>query len=279
MNKIPFMYKTARAILGPIFNWYYKPTIINAENIPEEGNILIVGNHVHLYDQCLTIIATKRGISYMAKKEYFDNKKVAWFFKSCGCISVDRSKKDTEATQSALNELESGSAVGLFPEGTRNGLKDEKIIEIYDDIYDEAIDYKAFKKMLKKQNPKTSRVNLLITLYKENKITKEELKKYLYNVDESLKTLIKEKKLTQKEFDESILLPFKFGAVSMAKKTDSYLVPFGITGDYKFRSTNLTIRYGKPFKVGDMDLEEANEKLFQEIKHLMEQNMKEENKK
>ena len=37
----------------------------------------------------------------------------------------------------------------------------------------------------------------------------------------------------------------------MAKKTDSYLVPFGITGDYKFRSKNLTIRYGNPFKVNN----------------------------
>lgn len=40
----------------------------------------------------------------------------------------------------------------------------------------------------------------------------------------------------------------------MAKKTDAYLVPFGITGDYTFRSKNLVIRYGKPFKVTDMDI-------------------------
>ena len=50
---------------------------------------------------------------------------------------------------------------------------------------------------------------------------------------------------------KEFLLPFKFGSVSMAKKTDAYLVPFGITGDYTFRSKNLVIRYGKPFKVTD----------------------------
>lgn len=72
---------------------------------------------------------------------------------------------------------------------------------------------------------------------------------------------------------ENFLLPFKFGAVSMANKTDSYLVPFGITGDYKFRSKNLTIRFGKPFKACD-DLEKANKKLEDEVAKLMRQNLK-----
>ena len=72
---------------------------------------------------------------------------------------------------------------------------------------------------------------------------------------------------------ENFLLPFKFGAVSMANKTDSYLVPFGITGDYKFRSKNLTIRFGKPFKACD-DLEKANKKLEEEVAKLLRQNLK-----
>ena len=49
-------------------------------------------------DQCNVVISTKRALSYMAKKEYFDDKKVAWFFRSAGCIPVDRSKKDDAAT-------------------------------------------------------------------------------------------------------------------------------------------------------------------------------------
>ena len=43
---------------------------------------------------------------------------------------------------------------------------------------------------------------------------------------------------------DKLLLPFKYGTVSMAKKVGATIVPFGITGDYKFRSKNLTIRYG-----------------------------------
>ena len=192
-------YSLLTPIMRVLFRFYYNPKIINKEVIPKEGPILIVGNHKHIYDQCLTIMATKRVIHYMAKKEYFDGK-MAWFFKLVGCIPVDRSIKDHNATDKALKVLNSGGAIGLFPEGTRNKTKDV------------------------------------------------------------------------------FLLPFKFGTVSMAKKTNATIIPFGLTGDYKFRSKNLTIRYGTPFKVGEMDLEDANKKLYEEVERLMRENLEGEEK-
>ena len=59
----------------------------------------------------------------------------------------------------------------------------------------------------------------------------------------------------------------------MAKKTNATIIPFGLTGDYKFRSKNLTIRYGTPFKVEDNDLEKANTKLYKEVERLMKENL------
>lgn len=75
---------------------------------------------------------------------------------------------------------------------------------------------------------------------------------------------------------EAFLLPFKFGCVSMAKKTDSYIVPFAVTGDYKFRSKNLVYRIGKPFKVTNMELPDANKKLEKVIGDLMKKSLSEE---
>ena len=64
---------------------------------------------------------------------------------------------------------------------------------------------------------------------------------------------------------DSILLPFKFGAVSMAKKSNATIVPFAVTGTYKFRTKDLKVTFGTPFKVGDMELEVANTKLYNSV--------------
>ena len=190
-----FGYKFLTPFMRVAFKFYYSPRIIGAEKIPKDSAIVIAGNHKHVYDQCLTIMATKRVIHYMAKKEYFEGK-LAPLFRFVGCIPVDRSKRDFSSAMSALKVLKKGGAIGIFPEGTRN------------------------------------------------------------------KT-------------DKFLLNFKTGAVAMAKKTGAYIVPFGLTGDYKFRSKNLTIRYGEPFKVDNMSVEEANEKLFREVERLMLENLNE----
>ena len=182
-------YTFLRNALKIPFKLWYNPKIIGASNIPKTGAVIICANHKHVMDQCPILISTKRMVHYMAKKEYFDGK-FAWFFKLAGCISVNRSIKDTEASNKALELLKSGYAIGLFPEGTRNRTKEK-------------------------------------------------------------------------------LLPFKYGAVSMAKKTDAYLLPVGITGEYKFRSKDLSIKIGKPFKITDMPLEEANELLKEKILELI----------
>ena len=55
----------------------------------------------------------------------------------------------------------------------------------------------------------------------------------------------------------------------MAKKTDATIVPFGIMGSHKVFNRNLTCVFGKPFKVGEKTLEEANELLRMEIEKLV----------
>lgn len=264
-------YKIFKTILGPIYKLWYNPKIIGKENIPKDGRFIIVGNHIHIMDQCNVIISTKRYLHYMAKKEYFDGK-FAWFFRSCACIPVDRSKKDDEATHSALEVLEKNEALGLFPEGTRNGMKEERMKELYDKYFqEEPIEYNDFQNKLK--NNKTSFVNYLEELMVKEYITRDEFIDNLCDADNYMKILLKEKRITEDEYYEHILLPLKFGAVSMAKKTNSLLVPFVITGDYKFRSKNLLVRIGKPIEVSE-DLEKSNKELDEIMKNMIRENHK-----
>ncbi len=264
-----FLYKILKPILGIIYKLWYNPKIIGAENIPDRGSILMVGNHIHLMDQCNVIISTKRVLHFMAKKEYFESK-FAWFFKNVGCIPVDRSKKDEKATNKAIEVLNNNLALGLFPEGTRNGLKEDKIKEIYNLYLKDNLSYQEAVVKLKKN--KTSQYNFLEDLFLKKIITKDEFIDNIFEIDEFLKDLIINKRITTEEYFSNLLLPFKFGAVSMASKTNSYLVPYAITGEYKFRSKNLVIRIGKSFKIGS-DLEKENQRLYEEIKKLMKENL------
>ena len=77
----------------------------------------------------------------------------------------------------------------------------------------------------------------------------------------------------KRNYTKELLLPFKYGAVSMAKKTNSVIIPYSITGDYKLFSKNLKIVFGKPIDVSQLDIEKANEKLFNSIKKLLKENM------
>lgn len=197
MKKNRISYNIFKFILGIIFRICYRPKTYNKKLIPKKGAVIFAGNHYHLFDQNLVILSTKRMVRYMAKIEYFNDKRKAWFFKMAGCIPVNREIKDENASKEALNVLKNNSALGIFPEGTRN------------------------------------------------------------------KT-------------DEFLLPFKFGVVSLAQKTGAEIMPFAVTGDYKiFQKSNLNIRYGKPFKVPkDMDLKEANDKLFKVISDLKKEGLK-----
>ena len=73
---------------------------------------------------------------------------------------------------------------------------------------------------------------------------------------------------------KEILLPFKYGAVVMAKRTNSKIIPYSITGDYKFRSKNLKIFFGEPLDISKLSIEEANKLLYKKIKKLILENRK-----
>ena len=61
---------------------------------------------------------------------------------------------------------------------------------------------------------------------------------------------------------DDIVMPFKIGAVKMTYETNTLLVPFTITGNYKLFNNNLTIEFLKPYKIKSDNLTKENEKLM-----------------
>lgn len=73
---------------------------------------------------------------------------------------------------------------------------------------------------------------------------------------------------SKRNYTNELLLPFKYGAVAMASRTNSPIIPYAITGDYKLFSKNLKIIFGNPFYVKG-DLTAANERLYNETAQLL----------
>lgn len=64
---------------------------------------------------------------------------------------------------------------------------------------------------------------------------------------------------------EDVIMPFKFGAVKACSKTNTPLVPFIITGEYRLFRKGIQIEFLKPLKIGK-DLEKENQKLMEIVK-------------
>ena len=109
---------------------FYKYEVIGAENIPNEGNIILAANHKSNLDPIFVASAVKnRKIATIGKKELFDNKILAKILDKLCVIPIDRDNPGISTIKTILKKLKEGYAIGIFPEGTRvkgNGFGEAK---------------------------------------------------------------------------------------------------------------------------------------------------------
>lgn len=113
------LYPVLRPLFTIIIKILYRPKIVNKENIPKDGSLVVAANHVHAFDPVLIGSCTKRTLHYLAKKELYKGIKKL-FFDIVGTLPVDRKNTNEGTIQKAEETLKKGGVIGLFPEGTRN---------------------------------------------------------------------------------------------------------------------------------------------------------------
>ncbi|WP_456455437.1 lysophospholipid acyltransferase family protein [Thermovibrio sp.] len=91
------------------------------ENIPKEGRVLLVANHRSYLDPPIVAYAVKfRPVFFMAKSELFETPILSTLIKHWGnAFPVKRGKADLTALKTALEVLNKGELVCIFPEGQR----------------------------------------------------------------------------------------------------------------------------------------------------------------
>ena len=119
-KKAPLSYRTTNLTLGTFLRIMFRPRYLGRDKIPVDGPLIIAANHLSHIDPAFIMTATKRPVSYMSKKEHFEGAIRRLVFKQVGVIPVDREEGGKEALKGAIEILEEGGAIGIFPEGTRS---------------------------------------------------------------------------------------------------------------------------------------------------------------
>ena len=121
------VYRIAFFVLRPLFHLLLRPHITGRENVPLTEPVILASNHLSFIDSIVIPLAAPRRVAYLAKAEYFTGTGPGgWLtrtlFTALGAKPVERQthRAAQAALDTALDVLRSGTAFGLYPEGTRS---------------------------------------------------------------------------------------------------------------------------------------------------------------
>ena len=97
----------------------YRIEVHGLENVPKDNHYIVCPNHLSTLDPPMLAGVMPRRISFMAKKELYDNLFLRWWFDWLGAFAVNREKLGPSTIKTARSIIESKWVLGLFPQGTR----------------------------------------------------------------------------------------------------------------------------------------------------------------
>lgn len=113
------------AIVGSALSWFkvmgYDVRVSGEENIPSTGGGVLATNHIGYMDFVFSGYAAHlrgRKTRFLAKREIWKNKPAAFIMNRAKHIPVDRSEDPYKAFASAIDALQRGELIGMFPEST-----------------------------------------------------------------------------------------------------------------------------------------------------------------
>lgn len=113
-------YRFGKAVCNLFCTLTFRVEVHGADNLPESGGFILASNHVTDFDPVFIGIRIKRQLNFMAKAELFKNKLFGAVIKGLGAFPVERGKGDSTAIQKAIDTVENGDVLAIFPEGTRS---------------------------------------------------------------------------------------------------------------------------------------------------------------
>ena len=117
---MPWFYYIGRLIVRILLRLFTRWQVKGGENIPRQGPLLVVANHLNLADPPLLSVSITRKTIFMAKEELFHSRFSSYFMGGFGAFPVHRGQLDRQALRQAEKVLADGLALVMFPEATRS---------------------------------------------------------------------------------------------------------------------------------------------------------------
>lgn len=110
-----------KSIGWPLFRVLFAVEYHGVENVPDQGSVIIAGNHPSYLDPVLVMLPVSRKIRFMAWDALFKVPVLGSAIRAFGAFPVDvRKGRGESAFREALKVLNGGDALGIFPEGQRS---------------------------------------------------------------------------------------------------------------------------------------------------------------
>lgn len=107
------------SVVSPMLHVYFRGRVHGAEQVPQQGPLVVVSNHASDFDPPILSCCVRRPVAYMAKEELFRVPVLKEAIHLYGAYPVKRGSADRSALRSAMSFLEQHWAAGVFITGTR----------------------------------------------------------------------------------------------------------------------------------------------------------------
>lgn len=114
------LYYFAKYLFLLFFTVFCRWRVTGREKFPRRGPVVVVANHISLWDPIAVGVAMPRRVYFMAKEELFRIAGLGWIIRGLGAFPVRRGQADLAAMRWGMRLLRQDKVLGIFPEGGRN---------------------------------------------------------------------------------------------------------------------------------------------------------------